>query len=116
MALEHLTPDEQAIVVGCLRAVVQGPFFDDVEYHTMFGLERAEMAAILARWRDLPETDKDVFVGINNAMNNLLLWWGWQDENPQEGALVLQEWAGTSAEKIQQVYHKWLARRRGGLA
>jgi hypothetical protein len=116
MALEHLTEDERCVVLGCLRAVVSGPFFPDWEYHTLFGLERSEVADILSKWQELPESREEVFVGINNAMNNLLLWFGWQSDSLEEGVKTLQFWTGTSPEAIERVYHKWLAGRRGGLA
>ncbi|MCE9553685.1 MAG: hypothetical protein K8T91_09985 [Planctomycetes bacterium] len=116
MALEHLDEAEQAIVLGCLRAVVNGPFFPDWEFRTAFGLKRSEMADILARWQVLSESNEMVSAGINNAMNNLLIWWGWQDDNPEQGAQVLKQWAGTTADDIERVFDKWRAGRIGGLA
>jgi len=116
MALEHLNEAERSVVLGCLRAVVSGPFFDDREYHTMFGLERSEVADILAHWQELSESDEAVSAGINNSMNNLLIWWGWQDENPESGARLLHHWSGTSPDEIERVYDKWRAGRTGGLA
>lgn len=116
MALEHLKKTEQDLVLCCLGAVVQGPFFNDSQFHAMFGLGRAEVASILTCWRTLPETELDVFIGINNAMNNLLIWWGWQDEDPEEGTHILRLWVGAPADEIQCVYLRWLAGRRGGIA
>jgi hypothetical protein len=43
--------DEDAKIIGqCLRAASDGPFFPDWEFHTLFGLEREEVAAVAASW------------------------------------------------------------------
>ncbi len=107
MPLEHLTASERNVVAGCLRAVVEGPFFDDDEYHPMFGLSRVEMADLLARWPRLSESEDEVMRGLNNAMNNLLIWYGWQDEEPERGARLLREWTGATPDEIERVFYKW---------
>ncbi|MGH8890205.1 MAG: hypothetical protein ACRDV3_10705 [Acidothermaceae bacterium] len=54
-----------------LCAAVDGPFFPDWEFTTLFGSERDEVREVLADW---PHTDDPgrQFSAVNNAMNNLL--------------------------------------------
>ena len=54
--MRELTEKEMELVRQCLRAAVQGPFFPDWEFHTLFGLEREDVAAVLSRWPDLDDS------------------------------------------------------------
>ncbi len=72
MALDDLSEAYRKVVSECLHASANGPFFADWEFHTLFGLERSRVAEIASRWPDVDDSDDDVRLAINNAMNNLL--------------------------------------------
>jgi hypothetical protein len=52
-AVTRLSSEQQALVVKCLAAVVEGPYIDDDdEFDTVMGLSRQETAGTLAAWPD----------------------------------------------------------------
>jgi len=110
MSLKALTQDEQNLVLKCLHAVVDGPFICDGDFHALFGLERSEVAQVAAQWPNVNESNEDVQLAINNSMNSLLIWLGWQDEDPKKGESLLRQWTGASAEEIKRVFEKWRMR------
>lgn len=107
MGLEALTQEETEIVRRCLRAIVEGPFHSDGDFHAIVGLSRGEATDVLAQWPSLDEGLENVTLALNNSMNGLLIWWGWQDENPEAGEALLKEWVGASAEEIERIFCKW---------
>jgi hypothetical protein len=97
-----MTPDDARTIAECLRAAVDGPFFVDWEFNTLFGLERGEVATVLAEW---PETSnaEDQGLAVNNVLNNLLgyphgasedTWREYIGASPREVAAVLARWRG----------------------
>ena len=52
-----LTESERNLVRQCLDAAVHGGFFPEWEFHTLFGIERAQVAAVLLRWPDINDKD-----------------------------------------------------------
>jgi len=104
MPLADLTADEREIVRSCLRAAVEGPFFPDWEFSTLFGLAKAEVQHVLDSWPNLNEDDETVVLAINNSFNNLIgyphgLHDGWSEFIPttaQELARVYVKWKGTN--------------------
>ncbi len=60
------------IISECLNAVVNGPFFPDWEFATLFGLTREEIKKILDKWPAVDEENEDIKIAINNSFNNLL--------------------------------------------
>lgn len=109
MSLKALSDGECALVLKCLPAVVEGPFICDGDFHPMFGLERAEVAQIASRWPQVDESEAEVQRAIAGSMNSLLIWFGWQDENPKQGETLLQQWTGGSSAEIDRVFEKWRA-------
>ncbi len=65
------TLDDNEIVRGCLKAAVEGPFFPDWEFRTLFGLEREEVASVLSAWPDTANEEK-ARLAANGAIENLL--------------------------------------------
>ena len=52
VASSRMKPSVDSRVIGeCLRAAVNGPFFPDWEFSTLFGLTRDEVRAV-ADWRE----------------------------------------------------------------
>jgi hypothetical protein len=69
----------ELVVELCLRAAVEGPFFEDWEFHALFGLDRSEVEVVLDAWPNLPTADfgdlsaeRAQYLAVNGAMNNLL--------------------------------------------
>jgi len=100
MALSALTEEEADVVRRCVRAAAEGPFFPDLEFHTLFGLERAEVAAVAARWPQLDDKEEDVRLAINNTLNNLL---GYPHDRPE----AFRELIGAPWEEVQRIFSKW---------
>lgn len=100
MSLSHLTQREREIVLRCVRAAAEGPFFPDWEFHTLFGLERAEIEAVAALGPGMDDTEEVVQLAINNSLNNLL---GYPHYQPE----AFQKWIGESAEEVERVFEKW---------
>ena len=105
MPLRELDSEELEVVKDCLRAAVEGPFFPDWEFHTLFGLERSEREEhpILSG----PISTKmmaAVVLAINNSFNNLLgyphgLHDNWSDfirVDSRELARIYMKWKGKS--------------------
>ena len=72
MSLADLDERERDVVRRCLQAAVDGPFFPEWEFGTIFGLERDEVRRVLMSWPSLDETDDIVVRAINNSSNNHL--------------------------------------------
>ena len=66
-----LSAAQSELVGRCLRAVVEGPFFEDPEFPVLFGLSRAEARAIAVAWPNVSGTDETVTCAINNMLLNL---------------------------------------------
>ncbi|QDF03971.1 hypothetical protein [Myxococcus xanthus] len=93
-----MTRDEK-IIEECLRAAVEGPFFPDWEFPVLFGLDRAEVAAILASWPvwDDPAKQK---LAINNSLNNLLGY-------PHKKWALWPQYISASPEEVKAVFARW---------
>lgn len=92
MDLGHLSDTDKKIVGQALRAAVDGPFFPDWEFHTLFGLTRDEVRAVANAWPAIDLTNSNVVVAVSNALNNLLgyphgqdsAWSNWISVEPRE--------------------------------
>lgn len=60
------------LIRKCLHASAEGNFFDDWEFHPLFGLERTELREILDRWPDVTLSNKYVLNAVVNSINNLI--------------------------------------------
>ncbi|WP_426750708.1 hypothetical protein [Myxococcus sp. Y35] len=91
--------DDERVIQECLRAAVDGPFFPDWEFPVLFGLERAEVAAILASWPacDAPE---DQALAIRNTLNNLLGY-------PHRKWDIWPRYISVSPEEVDAVFARW---------
>lgn len=101
MSLADLDDGERRIVRECLRAAVEGSFFPDGEFHTLFGLARGEVHRILSLWPELDEADESVVIAINNSFNNLL---GYPARNGDE------EWPkfiSVTRGEVERIFDKW---------
>jgi hypothetical protein len=72
MSLAQLNEKDREVVRQCLLATVEGPFFPDWEFQTLFGLERAEIRSVLESWPELDDSHETVHLAINSSFGNLL--------------------------------------------
>jgi hypothetical protein len=72
MHLYRLSDVDTVLVGQALRAAVNGPFFPEWEFHTLFGLTRSEVRAVADAWPNVRLTSADVALAVNNSLNNLL--------------------------------------------
>jgi hypothetical protein len=100
MMLQGLTEWESEVVLRCVRAAVEGPFFPDCEFHTLFGLERAEVAAVADRWPETNDADENVRLAINNSLANLLGY-------PHGESEAFRHRVGESGEEVERIFRKW---------
>jgi effector-binding domain-containing protein len=100
MALSQLNAEEHEVVLRCLCAAVEGPFFEDEEFHALFGLYRHEVAAVVARWPEVCDTDENAALAVNNSLVNLL-WY------PHYQGRKLQEIVGATDAEIERILVKF---------
>ena len=72
MALTGLNETDRGIIHRCLRASAEGPYFEDWEFDTLFGVTRDELRVVVAAWPNVDESNEVVALSINNALANLL--------------------------------------------
>ena len=91
-----LTADDISVIEGCLRAAVEGPFFPDWEFSTLFGLERGEVASVWASW---PQTEDAVeqWRAVSGSLNNLLGY-------PHRRDDVWDEYIPASRDELETLY------------
>ncbi|HME37188.1 MAG TPA: hypothetical protein VKF84_18295 [Candidatus Sulfotelmatobacter sp.] len=102
-SLDNLEEKELEVVRECLRATVEGPFYPDWEFGTIFGLERDDVKRILMAWPEVNEADEYVVRTINNSLNNILgyparnkgeMWPMFISVTPAAVARILDKWKG----------------------
>ena len=72
MPFNDLTEEEKSIVRECLVASLEGPFFPDWEFHTIFGITREELKKVISAWPNIDLKNKAVDLAIHNSLNNLI--------------------------------------------
>ena len=103
MGFEDLSLEEQSTIYECVKAAVNGPFFPDWEFHSLFGLSRKEMAEIVKLWSSINLDSQDAQLAINGALNNLTgyphpYFEVWQDYLPSDRHAVIalfEKWRAT---------------------
>lgn len=70
--LNGLTEEQTSVVRRALCAAVDGPFFEEREFKTLFGLARDEVGKVLDEFPRVRSDEETVFLAISNALNNLL--------------------------------------------
>jgi len=89
-----------------LVAAARGPFFSDREFHTLFGLHRAEVESITNTFSSTTPLTGDVALALNNSMNNLIgyphgqeaAWSRWLSVTPAELQVILSRWLASCTE------------------
>jgi len=106
MDLDRLSPSDRALISEVLRAAVDGPFFPEWEFHTLFGLMRSEVRAIANAWPNVDLTSPDAAVAVDNPLNNLLgyphgkdgVWSQWISVGRSQIAELLNRLRGSAGE------------------
>jgi hypothetical protein len=100
MALSELSPGDRRIIFECLTAAAKGPFFDDDEVHTIFGIARGELLALIARIPRLDDGEPQVGCAIGNSLNNLLRY-------PHNQQARWDDWISARPAVVEQVEERW---------
>jgi hypothetical protein len=102
--LEKFNEHEKRVIFECVKAASEGPFFPDEEFHSLFGLERAALSAIVAAWPNIDDESDEVALAINNALVNLIgyphghkgEWPKYISVSPEEVARILEKLRGSA--------------------
>ena len=70
-ASDRLSKREKKIVMDCLQAAADGPFFPDWEFSTLIGASRDEVRAYAKRLKENTKITDDSWI-TTNTLNNLL--------------------------------------------
>jgi hypothetical protein len=100
MSLKALDDNERRVVFECLRAAVEGPFFPDWEFHTLFGLHRDDAARIVAALPNIDDTDESVSLAINNSMSNLLGY-------PHNEVAAWRQFISVPEAEVRRIFERW---------
>lgn len=104
--IKTLSAKEQELVRQCIRASVEGPFFPEEEFSTIFGVTRSEAAEVLSQWPKVDESNDVVHMTINNSLNNLLGYPHGLHDN-------WSEYIEATGQEIAAVFAKWRGKRPG---
>lgn len=102
MPLKNLTKKEQEVICECLKAAVNGPFFDDDDFHILFGLYRNEVLPIIESLPDIDESNELTIRAINNSINNLVGF-------PHNKKEYWDEYISVSPAELEKIFTKWKA-------
>jgi len=106
MPLADLTETELRVVGQCLRAAVDGPFFGEAEFETLFNLSREEVRDVAERFPNIDEFDEeptgcdDSWLAINNTFANLVGYPRGQDQ-------AWESHISVSREEVNRIFRKW---------
>jgi hypothetical protein len=103
MGIQHLSKDDMRIIGECLIAAVEGPFFPEWEFQTLFGLGRADVAKVTRSWPNVRGEDETVVLAVNNALGNLAGYPHGEDlsrfvsADPEQLLRILEKWRRPTA-------------------
>lgn len=108
MTLNNLTDAETEVVFDGLRCVAAGDvILNNGEFRILFGITFDRLEDSVRRLPDIDESDQDVQLAINNALNNLLGYPHGRDARflahvvvpRQEVARIFWKWRGEQKER-----------------
>jgi hypothetical protein len=85
-----------------LIAAAYGPFFDDWEFHSLFGLDRAKVKSIADSFSPDTPISGDVALALNNAKGNLFGY-------PHRQEAIWSKWMSVSPAELQETFSRWRA-------
>ena len=109
MPIKNLSKIEWDIIYQCLEAAVDGPFFPDWEFHTLFGLTRREVEQIVENWAIVDKDSSQAVLAINNSLNNLL---GYPHKCDREW----DDFISVDRKELRTIYSKWKGTEQGYFA
>lgn len=101
MPLINLTKNEKEVVFECLRAALNGPFFDDDDFHILFGFHKNEMIKIIDCLPNINDSDEITKRAINNSINNLIGF-------PHNKEKYWDDYISVSPTELESIYKKWI--------
>jgi hypothetical protein len=100
MPLKNLTKEEQSAVVECLVASANGPFFDDDDFHILFGMHRNELLKIIDNLSHIDDTDEVTIRAINNSIINLMGF-------PHNKEKHWDKYISVPPAELERIFEKW---------
>jgi len=91
LLIEALSPTEIEIIRRSLKATVEGSFFPDREFHTLFGVDRAIVRTVYEAWSRQTVSDDEFVCAVKGSLNHL---WGYPHDKADELAAYMPEGAG----------------------
>jgi hypothetical protein len=106
MALEQLPSNSKEVVFQCMKAILNGPFIDDFEFHARLGIDRETLKSILSRWPNLDDSEdsSDESLAVNNCLNEVCY-----GLDISEGEW--SKWFNVARTEIERVYKEWASKR-----
>jgi hypothetical protein len=105
--LASLTAVERDIVHRCIRAIATGRFISEEAFHPILGVTPQEAGHVSEEWSQLDESSEIAQLVINNSLNGLLIWYGWQDEDPDAADRTLLSSTGATSSELERIFAKW---------
>jgi hypothetical protein len=100
MSLGDLSNSDRDLIRRSLAACANGPFFEEWEFHTLFGLTRSEFREAARRWTEQGRIDPEVELAVRNALVNL-------SGYPHGMDGKLQDDFGVSRLQLDEVFRRW---------
>lgn len=91
---------DRDLIRRSLAACAIGPFFEEWEFHALFGLTRPEFREAARRWKEEGKIDAEVELAVRNALANLSGYPHCMDNE-------LQEDFGVSRLRLHEVFSRW---------
>lgn len=91
--------DDCEVILQCLVAAADGPFFPDWEFQTLLGFERDEIRRIAQRWPDWDDEVEQSDV-VNNVLNNFLGY-------PHARLDVWHDYITLTSADVARTYARW---------
>ena len=102
MALWALSDTDQQVIFQCLKAILEGPFIDGLEFQTRLGINRDELSQVVQAWPNVDDSNQDSVeaLAINNCMNELCHGLNISD-------CQWSQWLGVDRRDVCEVYSRW---------
>jgi hypothetical protein len=100
VALEHCTNEDRRIIAECLAASVEGPFFSEWEFSSLFGMDRRDVVRVKMRWPNVDNVDEKVALAVNNALGNLVGY-------PHGEEKQWSQFISVTPERVLEVLKRW---------
>jgi hypothetical protein len=67
-----ISAEDWAKIGRIVEVAANGPFFDDGEFETLFGVTREFVREMAAAWPEVDVSDQNTLVGINNSILHIV--------------------------------------------